>query len=172
MVQRYAHLRPDHLQAAVERLVGPGALRAASGATEAPAPGETNPQLARDRQTAPAMSRKWWYARQGSNLRPTDSKAMPPTLPPDAIGRYRRLFGILRSALQGMGTGPDQWSPMGQGKSWPSQGAAYAPSSIPHGCRPLLHRDPSPGTTGERAPPATAVGHPEVRLLGAVQVHK
>jgi hypothetical protein len=76
MVQRYAHLRPEHLQAAVERLVRQAEGPVPLGSAEAPGHRGTSPQLARDAQSAPAVSPKYWYARQGSNLRPTDSKSV------------------------------------------------------------------------------------------------
>ena len=50
MVQRYAHLRPDHLQAAVERLVSP---QPTAGAPN----GGTSLELAHDSQSTPAVPR-------------------------------------------------------------------------------------------------------------------
>ena len=47
MVERYAHLAPDHLRAAVERLVNPGAVATSTPITRRPS-NEAAVELAQD----------------------------------------------------------------------------------------------------------------------------
>ena len=63
MVQRYAHLSPDHIRAAVEKLAQ-GTSSASTGTAGHSVRGMRVQVL-----------EKIWCARQGSNLRPSDSKS-------------------------------------------------------------------------------------------------